>query len=564
MRPYEAGKHIRQNKSSRKLVKAIEIADRIVEGDLTFRDAAKMWMGKERAGGASRGRKKKPSKEESSEEESSSEEERVVIKKAPKVSPKQPSRRRETRRSDSQRSTDSNRLPKGQRKESLVQSITARSSRKGSIEQQFQTTIKLPRKYRRNVFTKQVDQEKSVPQPTENGKKMHQESTQQQPAPKDQTMKSKSGQSMPKSSDRKSSGSQAMATQLKKAADTPKVGVRMASQEVTERCKTGISNELSGSGKKNPEKKLVSIKTKKLTESVNNITLSILEETPKDMTPMKSPRIDMPVSPKPRKSDNLKSVKKAEGSTHKPNFSSLKKSAMKTLNTNKSTLRKSSMSKGGKRNGTNDGDNSSYNTEEMEDMMQLMDLQKVNSNVQLKDIIPLRGSNRSISTISASSTPPSICQEPPKQEFLIEADRQQAMVVGETPDDCLSRLSSEQRRHIAQSDMELEKSMEQFQEAERLIQLHGKIPLGFPSLEQRVTEFLRVYKKAEVHKLPPEILLNNNIGTSLNSINQIVKSINSYIPEEHRPILTLLDECCTMLSKMLEDYVGCSLQVFQK
>jgi hypothetical protein len=568
VQPYVVGKLIRQNKTTKKLMKAIGIANRIIAKELTFKDASKIWMKNARV----RGNSRLPKSNEVAKRGSESKHTEVSLKKDTSVSPLSPKKTQAQakiiKKSSNQKSMDSNVQDLSRRKGSAGGCTTNKTSRKASIEQSTQILPRFAEKHRRNVFEKQNSTEKMwnevMKEPVSVAKSMNEKTSINPALSKHAEIKSKMLKKSLRSSDQKNIDHKKDDI-LDVIHDTPqKKEPQRATLKPAHQGRNSLPNDQLLTDQKPPKKPEISHKTRQVSESVNNITLSILEQTPKDMTPIKSPRINKPFSPRPVNPDNQKSQKKVDATAIKQSFSSAKKLSINQQKTGKSTLRKSSVGKNGKRSVVNDGDNSSYNTEEMEGMMQHMDIQKVTSNVQLRDIIPLRDSGRSINTISESSNPASIYQGSPKKEFMLEDDRSPEQAISEPSDDCLSRLSSEQRRHIAQSDMELDRSMEQFQEAGRLIRLHGKIPKGSLSLEQIVAEFLRVYQKAEVHRLPPEILLSNNIGESLNTINQIVKSIIDYIPQEHHPILTLLDECCTMLKNMLEDYVHSELPVFQK
>lgn len=309
--------------------------------------------------------------------------------------------------------------------------------------------------------------------------------------------------------------------------------------------------------RENEPKSLKKTKKPNLTiEPFNYPALSVLEETPREMTPIKSPRMDGPRSD--MKTKSRKSFKEKQSSekpqSNQKTLTKKQKDVCKSII--KKSIRKASGATRDKLTAHKDSDNSSYNTEVFEQMYdQLLSKEEIKDAIQLKDIIPLRATSKTHSTITASSTPVEPCNDFGKKEFFIDDSHQQLNEESELLEESMLLLSNDQRSHIRRSDAELERCMKEFQAVEQIYNLHQSIPKNQVDLNSLFSKLVTVCKRAEIHKLPPEVLLSNNIGASINTIKQIVKKISHLIPEEHKDVTLILDKCVGILVRRLEEYV---------
>lgn len=563
LRPYQSGHKVRQNKTSRMLSKAVQIADQIVDKEITFKDATLLWTAKTARG--SKRHSANSSSEGSSSDRSSVEanaslkNESPVKKTVAKTSKVKPS---EVKKSTYRRTASKKRPAKGEDEKNQTHESAPQPTKTEKVNIESPIEQKTDKKIASKGTSKREEGAGQSKSRSNQASIMHEILTEslknQRPSIKasDSNGRAKGKPKTIKAFDL-AVVDQGQASKLssKEVSQGVSAGMKETNQAIDE-SKTSRKATIAHFCESNRKQ---TSKNKSILQAMPVISLSILEDTPKERTPAKTGMCETPgLASLTKQRDTEPIVDDTAVLTLKDVVDEVQASNKK-IKPNKSSANKPSSHKKGKRTDIHEGDNSSYDTEAMEQMYEQADKKQVNSNLDLADIIPLRDGKRSISTISDTYSYQSFGEPFAKKEFLFEESKEsepkQANIEANDP---AILLSNEQRQRITDSDKQLEVCLKKFLEAQKQIKLQGKILAGFPTLSDIIDEFLVVYQKAEVHKLPPELLLSNNIGASLNSICQVVKSLSHLLPSEHAPILQLLDQCVSTLGKKLEDYVNSS------
>jgi hypothetical protein len=554
------GKPIKQLKQHRNLAKAIELADNIARKEVRFKEACKQWAAGSKVSTGSHKISKSPrssSKEEVSEKPAKGSLNKEVERKNKENEPK--SRSRTGRKEEGQTPT------KPQREtDNIDLSVENRVAIK-PINYKPKPIFSVHREPNSKEKEKKFFSTGGKPTVLETKEKVLKANEVKNRKPLDDKKKSKAKEKRPQDKGLENSSSYSSESELVKSSSQIKKAKQLKSKVLTTEKTEPDLNKVNKSSKdisvtpfreKETSSKKKFQKSNLLIEPYNYPTLSVLEETPREMTPIKSPRLIGPRSDfKTKSKKSFKDKQPSENPQSNEKFIS-KKHIDLSKSIIKKSIRKASGAKKDKLNPEKDSDNSSYNTEVFEQMYdQLKSKDEIKEAIQLKDIIPLRDNSRTHSTITASSTPIAPCNDFEKKEFFMDDSHQAGNEGSEMLEESMLLLSTDQRNHILRSDAELERCMKDFQEVEQVYNLHKTIPRNQIDLNDLFSRLVTICKKAEIYKLPPEVLLSNNIGASINTINLIVKKISHLIPEEHKDVTLVLDKCVGILVRRLEDYV---------
>lgn len=559
MRPFVAGKLLKPLKPNRKLMKAFDLANQIARREITFREACKVWAGNSKVMLSSPRKQKLPSQTDMMEE--SVEVPKPVVAKKPSAQKREMSGHSKSR-TGRNRTEGSN--AKTQSPPSRFESSAEKRDSKKKLRalSRATSTKSKPQKAKPMPIDNELAGGKKEPIETKTKKAVSNGVSKKTPSLQKSKHTAKASIAQDKKSAEASSyssESEQLNTPLKVFKARPTQIKQKSSEKLTatlEKTKR-IIKELSVASirESDTQKAKQHARTNLFIEPLNYPALSVLEETPREMTPIKSPKVDLSKS-----GSKSKLIKPGWAKLHLEKSNSKQNTAAKekkkvAKESAKKSIRKSSGTGKERKSVQKDCDNSSYDTQVVDQIYNKLPNDVVKEGIKLKDIIPLRGNSRTHSTITASSTPVEPCPEFEKKEFLLDDSQQAHHEESELLEDSMLLLSAEQRNHILRSDAELERCMKEFQEVERIYNLHKGIPRTQVDLNALFSRLIEVCKKAEIHKLPSEVLLSNNIGASIHTINLIVKKIGSFIPEEHKSVTLILDKSMSILVRRLEEYV---------
>lgn len=551
---------LRSRKQNRKLGKAFELANRIAKKEMSFKEALQVWAGKNTQNLSTPG--KRGSSEDSSEnsEQTDTSKEPESKKNASKRLEKVDKSRSRTGKKERKSASSRQDRESGDDGSSEDHESIKESMLKGSKPSPHTTKVKkqITNGNKDNLIggkKEPIEAKVRTTKPSiEKNKRTEKESNRRRRKPdvvREISQTNSSGYSseseIPDSSPKgkKLKPSQIKEVALEKTSSTIGKTKRMV--------KDFSVTSIRDSETKNPKP---NSKSNLFIEPINYPTLSVLEETPREMTPIKSPRVDLTKSDlklKDKKRTTEKTTSELPDSGQKARLKAKKDPRQEEI---KKSLRKSSGATKDRKVSQLDSENSSYDTDAVEQIYdKIVSIDQVKAGLQLKDIIPMRDAGGSTSIIVGSSSPGLPKDDYQKKEFLLDESNQAPFEGSEQLEGSMLLLSPAQRNHILETDAELEKCMKDFQEVERLYHLHKFVPKNQIDLNHVFTKFLRVFSKAEIHRLPSDLLLSNNIGASIHTINQIVKKIGAIIPEEHQSVIVILDRSMNLLVKRLEDYV---------
>ena len=191
---------------------------------------------------------------------------------------------------------------------------------------------------------------------------------------------------------------------------------------------------------------------------------------------------------------------------------------------------------------TEQSQESSIHTEILEGIYQ----DKKTIGFNLKDIIPIKGDKRSKQTISSNSIRVESDEE--SHNKMLE-DR----LGVEEIDESLMLLSLEQRNRVFELERNLKKIMTVLEKIETEVEKGTFIQISL--LEKTCLGLKQLIKDSEMDKVPPEILFKLSFGYSLNNILRIMKKMEGFVPVNHRDIMNSLEDAIDEMDQKVVDSV---------